>query len=135
MKIWLDKIIKNSPYLRIVTDYYSKDIKNASEYYQKVKCYTVSDDKLKTHINSKIKIEIKELQKYELKTMEILQFKEYIEDNLTLYHNGDIHLTEDDLTNYNRAYNHITNNERLIDRSLYDYIIIDMRKSTRRRRY
>jgi hypothetical protein len=130
MKIWAERIIKNTNCLKRISEYYQQDTN--LEYYQKVQCYNISDGKLKdTNIN-KIKLESTSHKKHKLTSVESQNIQKYIEHSLDLFNSNDIYLTELDLKYYEKVHNSITNKEEDIDTEIYDYIIIDMKKSTKR---
>ena len=122
MKIWFDRIISNSSYLRIVSNYYRKD-----DEFQKVKCYTVPEDQIKyKKLNivkiddNQVKVNISEQQKFK-----IINF---VNDSVSSYHNREIYLSELDLKNYEKVYNQLAI-ENKVDKDLLDYIVNDMLRS------
>jgi hypothetical protein len=133
MKIWLDRIIKNTSYLKRISDYY-KGATNTDNF-EKVTCYTITESKLKEQGFNKITLETQRpREKHKLTPIELHQMRNFIENTFTLYRDNDIYLTDLDIKNYEKAISIINSGESIIDKELYDYIIVDMMKSSRRRK-
>jgi hypothetical protein len=135
MKIWLEKIMKNSSYIKIVSEYYRKDLHNITTDYQKVESYTITDDQVKDKKPCKVNKIESTLNKaqHTITDLQAQELKLFIEDAMTLYNNDSIYLTELDKKYYETVYEKILNKERNVDKELYDYIIRDIIKSRRRK--
>ena len=129
MKIWLERTVRNTPYLRLLYNYYKNDTKE----FQKVACYTISEQELKNKPINKIKIDTHQ-PKAEVSTQQKEKICDYINDSILSFHNGEIHLSEQDLKYYDRIYTQLSK-ENKVDRELLDYIVNDMLKCFNRKGY
>jgi hypothetical protein len=123
MKIWFERILNNSSYLRILYNYY----KNDTNEYQKVGCYTISNEELKNKTLNKIKIDDSPI-KTEISYQQKEKILNYINDTILSYHNGEIHLSDLDLKYYDKVYSQLSKDNK-VKKELLDYIVNDMLKS------
>jgi hypothetical protein len=123
MRIWFDRIANNSGYLKILYNYY----KNDTNEFQKVRCYTISEEELKNKTINKIKIEVNP-KKAEINSQQTENILKYINDTILSYHSGEIHLSELDLKYYFQINSQLSKSN-TVDRELYDFIKNDMLKS------
>jgi hypothetical protein len=96
--------------------------------YQKVKCYSIDSKKVKSLTKTEdIKIEQSE-KMIRLTKKQIFILTNYMNDTLTIYKTGEIHLSEDTLTNFNRVSQAICDGK-LVRKSELDFIVEDMARS------